>query len=606
MSNPNFPYLPPADWHDFPTGSADDADLVAQLNVNLEGFTAQNVIGNPWLGGNAFPVTPGYFSPGTANDPGNNTANSPSAAVIEWSVFPGRLAQYFPTMPMIDQYSICDTGYDTSGNPIPSITTNPCTGASENLPYGPYGPRGWQDEYCEWRVVYDLASGETPTPGTSPIARVDFTCENPEYITSVWLTDPQKVLSIYQNALDEPSIKIEDLYLMDSSNNPVIDPATGQYVYNTLNKWNCGPQCTYDANGNVTSGGAMHLTSTPNTIQTEIAISAYATVPRSSGNQNNNNLICCGQFGQIYRNSDPNIGAGLNNAVNGPLAAGAAPTSINTVSLINPPGLYMQYPDYTQYSWTKTGAAFTPQDMAMFFTVKRGYVNGAPNFPQPLTFINNLLNQTGEGPYDFILHLVFEVPAGKKISDILINGAQVSWAGQIAQTMKNHVIAISYVGRPPQAVSACVGNPAQIADQPVQLFHQAVFNAMSATLIPAPSYTLPDNKPCLLYNSTFIAPFAKTGAKYNMVLTSVLASTAADAASINVSFSQQGVVSTDVTAKVTSVQNNFTYCVPGNSYPSTYTLLNIEVTVSGDSAEGTYDVSIQSGPVMPALLNVIS
>jgi hypothetical protein len=131
----------------------------------------------------------------------------------------------------------------------------------------------------------------------------------------------------------------------------------------------------------------MHLTSTPNTIQTEIAISAYATVPRTSGNKNNNQLICCGQFGQIYRNSDPNIGAGLNSAVNGPLVAGQAPTSVNLVTLANPPGLYMQFPDYTQYSWAKTNTPFTPADMNQFFNVKRGYLSSDANFPAPLANI---------------------------------------------------------------------------------------------------------------------------------------------------------------------------------------------------------------------------
>lgn len=606
MSNPNFPYLPPADWHDFAVGSVNDVKLVNQLNVNLQGFTAQNVIGNPWIADNAFPATVAYFSPGTADDPGNDPKNVPGAAVIEWEVFPGRLSQYFPTMPAADQYSICDTGYDTKGDPIPPITTNPCTQQSEDLPYGPYGPRGWQDEYCEWCVVYDVPSGGTPEPGTSQITRVDFTCENPEYINSVWLVDPNQVVEIYRSALNQPGIQLSDLYLSDSKGNPVLDPVTGQNVYNPLNKWNCGPQCTYDSNGNVVSGGAMHLTSTPNTIQTEIAISAYATVPRTSGNQNNNQLICCGQFGQIYRNSDPNIGAGLNSAVNGALNAGDVPTSVTLVTLANPPGLYMQFPDYTQYSWAKTNTPFTPADMNQFFTVKRGYLSSDANFPAPLANINNILNAKGEGPYDFILHLTFSVPAGKSISDILINGNPVTWAGQIAQTIKNHVIAMAYAGTTPQTVSACVGSAGQCADQPVQLFHESVFNALSNTTIPAPSYTSADNKPNLLYNSTYIAPFARPGNTYPMVLSAALHNSILDEAMISVTFSKNGVVCTDITATLTSVNDNYQYCVPGNSYPSTYQLLYLNVQVGEGCATGIYDVSIRGCAPMPALLNVIA
>ncbi len=354
MSNPNFPYLPPADWHDFTPGTANDTQLIAQINTNLEGFTAQNVIGSPWLTAGAFPPSPGYFSPGTSTDPGNNSQNKPGAQAIEWNVFPGRINSYFPTMPLADQYCICDTGYMLNGFPIPSIG-NPCDSTAPTKPYGPYGPRGWQDEYCEWCITYDVTPGTDPIPGTTPISRVDFTCENPEYIGSVWLVDPAQVVTIYQNALNQPGIILDDLCMKDAQGNSITDPATGQYIYNPLNKWNCGPQCTYDSNGNVTSGGAMHLTSTPNTIQTEIAISAYATVPRVSGNNDKSSLICCGQFGQIYRNSDPNIGSGINNVVNGGLTPGQSPTTFNTITLINPPGLYMQFPDYTQYTWAATG-----------------------------------------------------------------------------------------------------------------------------------------------------------------------------------------------------------------------------------------------------------
>jgi hypothetical protein len=46
--------------------------------------------------------------------------------------------------------------------------------------------------------------------------------------------------------------------------------------------------------------------------------------------------------------------------------------------------------------------------------------------------------------------------------------------------------------------------------------------------------------------------------------------------------------------------------VPGNSYPSTYQLLYLNVTVAEGCATGIYDVSIRGCAPMPALLNVIA
>lgn len=151
------------------------------------------------------------------------------------------------------------------------------------MPYGPYGPRGWQDEYCEWSVTRN-AQGK--------IIRVDFVCENPEYWNSLWMIDPNRVLELYQSTLGKPQIRIEDLYLYDKDNKVVIDPSTGRPGYNPLNKWNSG------TDSNDSAGGAMHLTSTPNTLQTEIGLASAATLQRKIGNYDPNALICCAQYGQ--------------------------------------------------------------------------------------------------------------------------------------------------------------------------------------------------------------------------------------------------------------------------------------------------------------------
>jgi hypothetical protein len=95
-------------------------------------------------------------------------------------------------------------------------------------------------------------------------------------------------------------VDVTDLQLTDASGNPVIDPTTGRPAYNPLNKWNNGAASRRGANA---SGGAIHLTSTPNTLQTELGLAGGATVRRTVGNTNPQKLICCSQFGQAFRNS---------------------------------------------------------------------------------------------------------------------------------------------------------------------------------------------------------------------------------------------------------------------------------------------------------------
>ena len=105
-------------------------------------------------------------------------------------------------------------------------------------------------------------------------------CENPEYWYSLWRIDPSVAAQKYQDALNfglppnSPNmvtVKVEDVQLVDpSTGKPVIDPSTGNPAYNPLNKWNSGPLSI--RGGTTSSGGAMHLTATPNTLQTELGL----------------------------------------------------------------------------------------------------------------------------------------------------------------------------------------------------------------------------------------------------------------------------------------------------------------------------------------------
>jgi hypothetical protein len=576
----NFPFLPPADWHDFTPGSPNDLALVEQWNTNLAGFTSQGIIGNPWTADGAFPPTPNYFNPAD-NDP---TGQPTTIAQILWNVFPGRILGYNPAMPPAEAFQLADTGTYENGT-FPEITS-PCTGVRTQ--FGPFGPRGWQDEYCEWSVQYD--------PGTTNIRRIDFTCENPEYWNTLWMTDPQMVLRQYQSVLNNPNITMDDLVLKyapagDVMPEPVIDPGTGKYVYNPLNKWNFGPQTTFDENGTVTAGGAMHLTSTPNTIQTEIGLGSNATVQRTSGNTNLNTLICCGQFGQIFRNSDPNIGGTINRDVN---QASSPVGSDCLVTLTNPPGLYIQRPDYTLYSMNGDPSF----NFATCFTVKRGYLGSDTNLPASLAAINSIIGTSS----DFILHLTFEVPSGKNASDITINNilqnleTTLQWGGQVAATINNQILATAYDTSSLAAPIPCVGNAGQSCSQPVQLFHQIVFEAMYSRMIPNP---VSSDQP-LLSNSTYIAPLASPGNTYTMVLVTSLVGTPSA-----ITFYDGAIADTNIAASITGTQDNITYAVPGNTYPSSYTALTILVRVSNGAALGVRGIAIDTNPIMPALLNVV-
>lgn len=528
-------------------------------NTNLSGFTRQGITGNPWTATNSSDQT-WYFDPTTTD------ISEGVYAQITWSPVPGRIKYYFPNISNPNMWSLADTGYDTNGATFGQIPADPCDSSdTSKTPYGPYGPRGWQDEYCEWSITRNA---------NNQIVRIDFTCENPEYWNTLWMVSPQRVVELYRETLDKPQIALEDLYLRDVSGAPVIDPSTGRPAYDPLNKWNRGTASTAGA------GGAIHLTSTPNTLQTEIGLGSTATTPRTSGNSNPNTLICCAQYGQIGRNSDPHIGQSVNQFVTPPNPA-LAPAK---ATLANPPGLYIQTPNFSRIT------APRGIDPSAFWTIKRGQ--------QTLTD-----PQGRQIPGNFILHAVFEVPAalGFTISDLQVDGVPVQWAAQIAQTFNMQIAAMALPQPKPGPVAqACAGSPAMPFAQALQLFHTPVFEAMLATPISNP-VGQPMN---LASNSTMIAPHIEPGAQrrpMTLVLTGLL-----DPPQLPTSISFGPGVDVFAGGPLRPV----TYAIPGNTYPSTSYALSLLVSVASNAAPGLRDVTVtnpgQAPQVaVPALLNVV-
>ena len=553
-SSSGFQFRTPANIQDFSSDPTKQQALRDLWSQNLDGFIKQGMQSNQWNTINTPPTT-NYYNPIDKNPASNIQA-------IEWSAFPGRLAFNYPNSSQDELNQMAD-----EGNMPAEISTSPCDPANQKKgPYFPYGPRGWQDEYCEWAVTRN---------GDGKITRIDFTCENPEYWNSLWQIDPNKVVSLYQSILGKPQITLEDLSLPGAN-----DPITNQPFYNPLNKWNSGTV------SNDTEGGAIHLTSTPNTIQTEIGLATAATVLRNNPSggtswplKDYNPLLCDAQYGQKNRNSDPNIGGNVNHFVNGGIM----------VTLADPPGLYIQMPDFNIYQ--------TPDntDASEFWTIVRG--------------TKNLKTQDGTSlPGNFILHAVFEVPSSKNytVSDITIQNHPIDWGAQVAATFKMHIVASAYGGTKPIGHDPVIDAPKSLAlAQPLQLFDAAYFDAMYPVMVPNPV----NNPISLLSNSTFIPPTIMAGAStIPMVLT---AATCKAEEGNSDTYPQVTFDDSNVTAVVTSVQNNITYAVPGNSAPGTsYTAIFLDVSVHSDvtpSVKGIFltNPGQRTGPAMKALLNVI-
>ena len=549
-----FQFRTPAGVQDFTENPIKQEAMNEFWSNNLDGFTQQGMLNNPWNSTNT-PETTNYYNP-IDNNPASQTAS------IKWSAFPGRLAFNFPNATQEQLNEMADMG-NMSGK----ITNSPCSSDGQQVAYFPYGPRGWQDEYCEWAVTRNAKN---------QITRIDFTCENPEYWNSLWKIDPNKVLELYQSVLGKSQITLADLSLPG-----VTDPITNQPVYNPLNKWNSGTV------SNETQGGAIHLTSTPNTLQTEIGLATTSTVQRFNPPTNPNNtmwpssqyndLICVGVFGQRYRNSDPNIGGNVNNFV----------TAANMVTLANPPGLYIQMPDFSNYV-TPDGT-----DASSFWTIVRG--------SETLKDENgNLL------PGNFILHATFEVPESKgyTVSDIKISNQNIDWASQIASTFRMQIVAAAYSGTKPQGYPP-VGSttPDDTFAQPLQIFYQDYFNQMYNTLVPNPV----NNPISLLSNSTYVPLNINIGTSSAQMVVVVGTCTAKE----NDPSTYPSVTFDDpnIKATVTSVKENVFYAVPGNSQPSTNTALYLTVTVSQTAKAGQKGVYVTNvgqslSSAMPALFLV--
>lgn len=377
-------FATPAYINDFPLEKEDARKKFLEIwSHNVTHWTQQAILGDPWTTRYDSP-RPYYYHPLTTQESADSDVRQ-----ISWFPFPNRLKAYFRDTFSPDQlYELADNGKLSGGQGIPAVPSNVCPDIDRKSPpktYSPGGPRGWQDEYCEWSVKRD--------PHTNNIQSVMFTAENPDYWRSLWDTDPDLVVTLYRKILNTPQVQKEDLYLRKDGT-VVIDPITARPAYDVINKWNNGTQTLADG------GGAVHLTSSPNTLRAEIYIAASASILRKN-DQNPHALLCAFKYGEFFRNSDPHLGFAVNQLVK---------NLQRRISLASPVGLYIQEPDFSRYTLP-------------------------PQAPQNLT-AQNLWKVVRGQPNGYALHTVFEVPPGSgfTVSDIKIDGKPIRWASQIVET----------------------------------------------------------------------------------------------------------------------------------------------------------------------------
>jgi len=257
----NFRYLLPADMVDFSSGSPSQTALEDLWDTNMDTFTKQGKVTNPWTEdyntGFTNYIDPKEYAYPTNAEYQNGTVIQP----ITWSALPNRVIWYFNTSqnnpyqiprdllyPLIDQgrfyrygdstpiakalnswvslidqqngglslriflTKLADSQYNffsqdlSSFSPVsvpikiyPTVEWEQAN--SDWEAFGPPGPRGWKDEYNEWVVTRD-ESGK--------ITKINFTAENPEYWFTMWKVDPNKVLALYRE-LVSPKVVLEDL-----------------------------------------------------------------------------------------------------------------------------------------------------------------------------------------------------------------------------------------------------------------------------------------------------------------------------------------------------------------------------------------------------------
>ncbi|QRV92522.1 COBW/P47K family protein [Ceratobasidium sp. AG-Ba] len=242
--------------------------------------------------------------------------------------------------------------------------------------------RNLQDEYLEWSIKRN---------SDGKITKVVFSNEGPEYFSYLGSVQPDTLLELYRSLHPGVHIANEDIFEQGEG---------GKLKYNPRNRWNRSTD----------TGTIMHLIQKNNTLGAEINLGARATVVRKRPDgtiiTDSDELIKCSRYGNPDRNSDPQIGAGINGFARKGLM----------LTVKNPVGLYIE-PD-----------------------INLGVIEPPPGHEgdDPKDFCRFTRGKSGN-----YVRVEFEVPEGKPyvLGDLIVDNEPLQYGAQLADLIKVSITA---------------------------------------------------------------------------------------------------------------------------------------------------------------------
>ena len=256
--------------------------------------------------------------------------------------------------------------------------------------------RDRQDEYLEWATKRDR---------NGKIVKLTFVAEGYDYFSTLFESDEERVVELYKDFTGVSSIKADDLRakngiyrrLKNGSTVTIAEPG----AFNPRNRYNINP-------------GIVHLSHRANSLGAEVNLAGVSGIARKKASgtrlegKDAEELLCCNQGGNPNRHSDPLISQQAYSQVLGSYH----------YTLANPVGLYI--------------AAIEEAGLLL--------PDNATQVPREWWRVAR-----GEGLWEpqksRVLRLELEVPADEKltISDLLVSGSPVKFAGQIAELLSVHL-----------------------------------------------------------------------------------------------------------------------------------------------------------------------
>jgi hypothetical protein len=257
--------------------------------------------------------------------------------------------------------------------------------------------RDRQDEYLEW-VAKRNNDGK--------IVKLTFVAEGYDYFSELFEHDEKTAVQLYRDLTGVSSITADDLRAKDGIDRMRLDGRKETVArpggFNPRNKYNIDP-------------GIVHLSHRANSLGAEVNLAGVSGIARKKASgtlldgKNEEELLCCNQGGNPNRHSDPLISK----------EAYAQVLQGSRYTLANPVGLYI--------AAVEESGLLMPDNKTQVPREWWREVRG------------------GGGLWDIkksrVLRLEFEVPAKEKItiSDLLVGGTPVNFAGQIAELLSVHL-----------------------------------------------------------------------------------------------------------------------------------------------------------------------